>query len=354
MHKITNGVVGFALVLSLVLALMLAAEAQGSCYFLRGDEKGSTYVLLEGTYDSGATTSYSDANCENEHGPWEWGDGGAAYADSEEEARAICRSNAGSSYNVAARIQDGGNLWGCGNGGVSSRTNGGRRSGSSRTIVPTPKPVVYTGEVLQQLGEHISAEDGMRSGIQFQRPGTGGIGIEWVIDEGVIDAMDVWGNAGRGYEVCFTQAGRWIFLDAGQAPRRASWEGGYRRDGLSCLFMDRAGTVVLVSPSEKPVAEPTVAATPAPIPTIDPATLDDIVDAIALEDCTVRPHIDVNLRQDPWGQILDVIPTNTEVAAAARTDSWFNVTYEETEGWIAAWLVNTDGDCDWIANGAGE
>jgi len=354
MNKITKGVVGFALLLSLVLALMLAAEAQGSCHFLRGDEKGNTYVLIEGTYDSGATTSYSDASCQNEHGPWVWGEGGAAYAETEEEARVICRSNAGSSYNVALRIQDGGNLWGCGESRVSSRTSGRRRSGSTLTMVPTPKPVVYTGEVLQQLGEHISAVDGMRSGIQFQRPGTGGIGIQWIIDEGVIDAMDVWGNAGRGYEVCFAQAGRWIFLDAAFSPRRVSWEAGYRRDGLSCLFMDRAGTVILVSPSEEPVAAATVVATAAPVPTIDPATFDDIADAIALADCRVTPRIDVNLRQGPWGRILNVIPAKTEVTATARSDSWFNVTYEETKGWVAAWLVNTDGDCDWIANGAGE
>jgi len=346
MYETTHQAAGFALLLSLLFALILAAGAQGSCHFLRGDEKGSTYLLLEGTYDSGATTSYSDANCENEYGPWVWGDGGAAFAETEEEARAICQSNAGGSYNVALRIQDGGNLWGCGESRVSSRTSGGRRSGgsgSSHSIVPTPKLVVYTGEVLQQLGEHISAVDGMRSGIQFQRPTRAGIGIQWIIDEGVIDAMDVWGNAGRGYEVCFAQAGRWIFLDAAFSPRKASWEAGYRRDGLSCIFMDRVGTVVLVSPGEEPVeTEPT----PAPIPTIDPATWDDIADAVALDDCTVSPRIDVNLRQEPWGQILDEIPANTEVAAAARTENWFRVMHGETEGWAAAWLMDMEGDCD--------
>ena len=38
------------------------------------------------------------------------------------------------------------------------------------------------------------------------------------------------------------------------------------------------------------------------------------------------------------------IPRGTEVPAKARTQSWFNVTYLEQEGWSAAWLADSEGD----------
>ena len=55
-------------------------------------------------------------------------------------------------------------------------------------------------------------------------------------------------------------------------------------------------------------------------------------------------------RAAPWGKILDVIPRDMTVVAKARTKSWFNVTYEETDGWSAAWLADSDGDCDWLTD----
>ena len=35
------------------------------------------------------------------------------------------------------------------------------------------------------------------------------------------------------------------------------------------------------------------------------------------------------------------------MTASARTQSWLKVMYEENKGWIAGWLVDEEGDCDW-------
>jgi len=33
--------------------------------------------------------------------------------------------------------------------------------------------------------------------------------------------------------------------------------------------------------------------------------------------------------------------------SSARTASWFKVAHEGRDGWIAAWLTDTDGNCDY-------
>lgn len=83
-----------------------------------------------------------------------------------------------------------------------------------------------------------------------------------------------------------------------------------------------------------------------------PGAGDGIASALDLENCQVTARSDLRLPDAPWGDILQVIPGGTEVPANARTQSWFNVTYLEQDGWSAAWLADADGDCDWTGSGA--
>ncbi len=223
-----------------------------------------------------------------------------------------------------------------GNQGSGRRGSGGRNTGNEQSAsVP--------GEILDltHTGLRLHAFDGMNIGIVFQRRSHYAIGIAEVIDMGFLDAVDVWSNIGSGFSVCFPQIGRIVFLDAATSPRAILFPEYHHEDGYTCASMSIAGTMVLVETDEEP------AATPAPIPTIDPATFDDIADAIELEGCTVTPRVNLVLRQAPWAIYFDIVHANSPVPAKARTDSWFNVTYDGNEGWIAAWFVNSDGDCDW-------
>ena len=111
----------------------------------------------------------------------------------------------------------------------------------------TPRKAVYTGVLLNQKTDlQLFAVNGLYSGIQFQRVPPAGVGIQSVLDLGYLDAVDVWANIGDGYGVCFPQLGQIIFLDAATSPRTVTTIQYFTRDGYTCAFMDRAGTVVLV------------------------------------------------------------------------------------------------------------
>ena len=89
--------------------------------------------------------------------------------------------------------------------------------------------------------------------------------------------------------------------------------------------------------------------------------MDPVDTAISLDNCLVTPSHKLNLRAEPWGDVLGIVPKHTTVSATARTQSWFKVRFAEDlessdseddqaepiEGWIAAWLSETEGDCGW-------
>ena len=83
-----------------------------------------------------------------------------------------------------------------------------------------------------------------------------------------------------------------------------------------------------------------------------PGAGDSVASAIDLENCQVTARADLRLRSAPWGEILDLIPAGAAVPANARTQSWFSVNYQEQDGWSAAWLADSEGDCDWLGSGA--
>ena len=179
----------------------------------------------------------------------------------------------------------------------------------------------------------------MNSGIQFRRLDNCGIGDPAVFEMGFLDAVDIWSNVGSGYSVCFPRKGRIVFLDAAASPRTLAYPSFHHEESWTCSTMSIAGTMVLVEAADAPATQVQ--------PTRRPGTDDSIDDAIDLESCSITTLVNLRLRDAPWGKIADVIPADSEVPALARTRSWFKVTFEETEGWSAAWLTKTDGECNW-------
>lgn len=200
---------------------------------------------------------------------------------------------------------------------------------------------------LPLTGLRLHAFDGMNSGIQFRRIDNCGVGDQTVIDMGFLDAVDVWSNVGSGFSVCFPQPGHIVFLDAATSPRALTEVENVIDDGYACAAMDRAGAMVLVSASAGAAAQPSTAAAKATY-SRRPGTDDSIRDAVALEGCAATPTVNLRLRAAPWGKILDVVPSGAVVTVHARTKSWYFVADPGNQGWIAAWLARSNGDCPWI------
>ena len=165
---------------------------------------------------------------------------------------------------------------------------------------------------------------GITSGTQCQQLDAAGIGIQWVIDAGFIDAVDIWGYLSTGVEVCFRASGSLIFLDAATAPRSDSLLPAYSKDGMTCGRIDRPGSVVLVPG-------------PAPAPLPPPAQ--------NLQGCMVTTTDMLNFRATPGGEIIDILPFNATLTALSRVPGWFQVDYHGTVGWISADYVNPQGEC---------
>ena len=206
----------------------------------------------------------------------------------------------------------------------------------------------------------VTAELGLNSGIIFERFDHYAVGVQSVADRGILDVVNVWGQASQNYEVCFPQSGAIVFVDAATSPRKVIDLETFARDGYTCAAMNRAGQVVLVKGSGPSPANGALAQA-----FID-ATNDDASSAIDLESCSVSSAHNLNLRDDPWGEKITVLPKHTSVSASARTESWYRVSFTEStaeaddaetsvvryEGWIAAWLSDGEGDCDWQSDDA--
>ena len=150
--------------------------------------------------------------------------------------------------------------------------------------------------------------------------------MQEVLDAGVIDAVDVWGYAEQDYEVCFAAVGDLLFLDAATSPRQVSSLPADHRDGMTCVSINRAGTIVLVASSAN--------------------ALDSVEQERELEVCEVTTNYILNFRASPGGErILALIPYRTTLAASARTAEWFQVTYLGAVGWISAAHVSMQGAC---------
>lgn len=119
------------------------------------------------------------------------------------------------------------------------------------TLTPTPTATPQPSTCLTSLPDSIVVSN-FRDSTQCQQLDGGGIGIPSIIEEGFIDAVDIWSYVVPGTQVCFRQSsGRFIFLDAETMPRAIiPLSLSYRvRDDVSemiCTQIDRAGSVILM------------------------------------------------------------------------------------------------------------
>ena len=197
-----------------------------------------------------------------------------------------------------------------------------------------PALPVCTGQLLNQHPDYrISVADGLCSGIQFKRLSLAQVGIGYVIEAGVLDAIDVWGWDAPTVEVCFRKHGSTLFLAAADAPRKvtqldSSWDGEW-----TCATIRRAGTIVLL-PADSHLTTPPADLTQPPSPS-----------ARLLTDCMVRLKFTLNFRKTPGGEIMRTLPADIRLTAFQRAESWIEVDYHGQRGWVSSRYVDFLGSC---------
>ncbi len=197
------------------------------------------------------------------------------------------------------------------------------------TFTPSPKPTVHT---LKQLPAEIQVNNWL-DGAQGRRVGVAEIGRADIIQQGVLDAVDVFGYVSPGVEVCFAQYGRIVFLDAAYAPRRAFDLSAYQRAERTCALIDRAGTVVLLRGDSPP-------------PLSTPPASTNSNQGRGLGECEVRPFANLKVRKSPPdGLVLGVTASRDWLRASDKRAGYFKVSLWGIEGWISGDYVNTRGDC---------
>ena len=118
----------------------------------------------------------------------------------------------------------------------------------TRTPVPPSAYRQEYTELQQETGVTISAAYGLGSGVHFRQLDGAGIGVQSIIDAGPLAALDVYGYAEQGVDICFPHVGRVIFLDAATIPRAIIPLPARVADGATCVSIDRPGSLVLLPP----------------------------------------------------------------------------------------------------------
>jgi len=176
-------------------------------------------------------------------------------------------------------------------------------------------------------------------GAQGRRVGAAGVGRQDVINQGIVDAIDMWGYITPGTELCFAAQGRLVFLDAAYAPRRMTSLQGYRRNGQTCTMLDRPGTVVLLESDEQlPEQAPAPKPTPAPSRSPSPPPLLGYCEVQAMEILNIR-------RQPPAGPVVGYLVPGIWLRATSKHHGYYKVAVDGVEGWISGGYASTRGDC---------
>ena len=200
-----------------------------------------------------------------------------------------------------------------------------RRGPRSATATP-----ICSGDWLNwNTGIRVWATYGLCSGVQFKRLEAGWLtGNQRVIDAGFLDAVDVYGYAEQGVEVCFPAYGAVVLLDASTSPRTLEPLDAYLDEHYTCAAFNKAGTAVLIS-ANSGLASPPVAGGP----------------SAGLANCMVTTTYVLNLRAEPNGNVIGMVAHNATLTALSRTADWFEVDANGVTGWISADYVTTAGSC---------
>ena len=116
------------------------------------------------------------------------------------------------------------------------------------TSTATPRPQIAATHIALQASTGMAFRPafGLDSGVYFRQLDGAGIGVQALIDAGFIDAVDVYGYAEQGVEVCFPHVGRVIFLDANTSPRAMAPLASTVVNGQTCVSIDSPGSLVLL------------------------------------------------------------------------------------------------------------
>ncbi len=143
-----------------------------------------------------------------------------------------------------------------------------------------------------------------------------------LMNAGVLQALNIWGEVAAGVEFCFSGAGTVVFEDTSATPALATRLATFAKDGMTCAQVPGSGRVVHVA-----------------------ALTDD--ESIPLTDCQVTTSNVARLLDTPAGSNnLALVPFNIAMAAQARTANWFLVDYLDQSGWVNVDLVETAGACE--------
>ncbi len=204
------------------------------------------------------------------------------------------------------------------------------------TATPASQAAQVFPQTLHNLPPGIEVKNWVE-GAQGRRVEAQGVGNQAIIDQGLLDAVDLWGYITPGIEVCFAQQGRMLLLDAAFSPRQPMPLAAYQRAGMTCASIDRAGTVVLLR-----------SAVPLPEEPEEPMQMPDHDAVPQLPNCMVQLLYELNFRDAPAGQhIIQVLPAQILLTAFSYHEGWFNVDYYGQRGWVSADYVQAYGDCGW-------
>ncbi|MCY3914664.1 MAG: SH3 domain-containing protein [Chloroflexi bacterium] len=202
---------------------------------------------------------------------------------------------------------------------------------------PTPRPPADT---CAHLPAHITVRGFQPFSTQCQQVGAASVGNAKLMAEGIIDAVDIWGNVGGEMQVCFQRQGRLYFLDASTSPRLVSDLPEERFDGMTCGRINRAGTVALL-PGGGTAVETTVVAT-------EREGAPEQAGPSSTTSCQLVTTGHLSLRAGPsiqYARILSM-PRGRRLIARARIGDWFMVNYQSQLGWAHQEYLAASPGCD--------
>ena len=202
----------------------------------------------------------------------------------------------------------------------SGDSGAGRQPRATATYLPAT-PV----QTLNDLPDEIVVRHWL-DGAQGRRVGALEISDPALSRQGIVDAIDLWGYVTPGVEVCFRRSGAaLVFLDAATAPRaKLSWLG-YPSSGMTCTIIDRPGTVVLLASASADGS-------------IQPAST-------LLSNCVVELTEYLNLRESPWGAVIQILAPGIRLTAEEYANGWYKVDFYGRKGWIIGDSVIPIGTC---------
>lgn len=156
-----------------------------------------------------------------------------------------------------------------------------------------------------------------------------GIGNQLLVNNGAIDAIDIFGWVAQPLKMCFLRpSGAIVLLDAANSPRTIVPLRTWTEDGWICATVDRNGTAVLM-----PIEFFTSGAIPEPI--------------WDLTGCTVTTVDILNLRGEPNGAsaIIANVLNDVTLTADKRATHFHRVNYYDVIGWLSSSYLSMSGNC---------